>query len=410
MPHPPTSSSAHRAAAPARTAGLFFATPEQRVALAREMFFGEGRRPSGLVPELVIQSWMRCTVANRQPSEPLDLEPVSKARMASALSRNRLLLQAASHDLQQLDAALAGTPCKALLTGPDGVLIQVTPTARGEGRLMPHVARVGLNLNESHMGTTAPSVVARTAEACVVRGAEHFFTGVSVMQCAAAPIRNARGDLAGVLDLSTEGEAFRFDAAAMVRLYATAIENRLFEAQSAALLLLRFQSSPALLHTPLEGLAAVDGFGRVVWLNQTGASLLGTGRVPAEPTDAEALFGLGLTDLLALAHQGRPIPRPCPNGLTLWMQARPDGPPVPFTDSLPPLQQLQTHDPDPVPDPTPDNHPATPTLHHASRALIESTLQGCGGNVSRAARQLGVSRGLLYRRLGEWRASDPPVR
>ena len=399
MQHPPSLRSS-----PPRTAGLFFATPEQRVALAREMFFDEGQRPTGLVPELVIQSWMRCTVANRRPSEPINLEPVTKARIASALARNRLLLQAARHDLQQLDAALAGTPCKALLTGPDGVLIQVTPTARAEGGLMPNVARVGVNLNENHMGTTAPSVVARTGEACVVRGAEHFFTGVSVMQCAAAPIRNARGDLAGVLDLSTEGEAFRFDAAAMVRLYATAIENRLFEAQSAALLLLRFQSSPSLLHTPLEGLAAVDEQGRVAWLNQTGASLLGTERVPAQPTDAEALLGLGFEDLLSLAHHGRAQPRQCPNGLTLWIQARPDAPrpPAPGIET-PPLSPAD------VPDTAPPDAPAVPTLHLANRALIESTLAACGGNVSRAARQLGVSRGLLYRRLGEWRNGDHPT-
>jgi sigma-54 dependent transcriptional regulator, acetoin dehydrogenase operon transcriptional activator AcoR len=394
MAHPSKLPSTPGPSAQTRTAGLFFATPEQRVALAREMFFDEGQRPSGLVPELVIQSWMRCTVANRRPSEPLHLEPVTKARMASALARNRLLLQAASHDLQQLDAALAGTPCKALLTGPDGVLIQATPTARGEGRLMPHVTRVGLNLDEHHMGTTAPSVVARTGEACVVRGAEHFFTGVSVMQCAAAPIRNARGDLAGVLDLSTEGETFRFDAAAMVRLYATAIENRLFEAQSAALLLLRFQSSPALLHTPLEGLAAVDGLGRVAWLNQTGASLLGAERVPARPTDAEALFGLGLEDLLALSHRGQAQPSQCPNGLTLWIQVRADAPRASAIEPPPAPETKVT---------TAADAPAIPTLNHANRALIEATLAACDGNVSRAARQLGVSRGLLYRRLGEWR-------
>jgi transcriptional regulator of acetoin/glycerol metabolism len=39
------------------------------------------------------------------------------------------------------------------------------------------------------------------------------------------------------------------------------------------------------------------------------------------------------------------------------------------------------------------------TLEGHSHQLIESTLAACGGNISRAARQLGVSRGLLYRRL-----------
>lgn len=387
-----------RLTATPRAAGLFFSTQEQRATLAREMFFEEGQRPSGLVPELVIQSWIRCTAANRRPCEPIHLEPVTKGRISRALARNRLLLQAASSDLQELDAVLVGTQCKALLTGPDGVLIQATPTARGEGDLMPHLTRLGVNLNETYVGTTAPSVVVRTGEACVVRGAEHFFANTSIMQCAATPIRNARGDIAGVLDLSIEGDNFRFDATAMVRLYATSIENRLFEAQSAALLLLRFQSSPALLQTPLVGLAAVDGNGGVAWLNQTGARLLGTERVPAGSGDAEALFGLGVEDLLSLSHRGKAQPCPLPNGLTLWIHACKDAPQE---------QNIEPALPEEV-DRTADALAIT-TLHHANNFLIESTLAGCNGNVSRAARQLGVSRGLLYRRLVEQRSSPETV-
>ena len=39
------------------------------------------------------------------------------------------------------------------------------------------------------------------------------------------------------------------------------------------------------------------------------------------------------------------------------------------------------------------------TLRESNRDLIERTLQECGGNVSKAARKLGVSRGVIYRRL-----------
>ena len=39
------------------------------------------------------------------------------------------------------------------------------------------------------------------------------------------------------------------------------------------------------------------------------------------------------------------------------------------------------------------------SLHEANRHLIDRTLAACQGNVSRAARELGVSRGLIYRRL-----------
>jgi transcriptional regulator of acetoin/glycerol metabolism len=390
MQPPAKPNKSERPNATTRAAGLFFSTQEQRVGLAREIFFEEGQRPSGLVPELVIQSWMRCSVANRRPCEAIQLEPVSKTRVSRALERNRLLLHAASRDLQELDAALAGTRCKALLTGPDGVLIQATPTAKGEGNLMPCVTRLGVNLSETHIGTTAPSVVVRTGEACSVRGAEHFFTSFSTMQCAAMPIRNVHGELAGVLDLSIEGDSFRFDATAMARLYGTAIENRLFEAQSADLLLLRFQSSPALLHTPLAGLAAVDGNGSVAWVNQTGARLLGTERVPARSEGAEALFGLDLEGLLSLCRSG--VAQTCllPNGLTLWIQARNEVPRGQSMEPLPPAKADQKA-----------SATGITTMQKANYSLIESTLTACGGNVSLAARQLGVSRGLLYRRLGE---------
>jgi transcriptional regulator of acetoin/glycerol metabolism len=53
--------------------------------------------------------------------------------------------------------------------------------------------------------------------------------------------------------------------------------------------------------------------------------------------------------------------------------------------------------------PTPAPLPVAPRpddgakLRDASQQLIEKTLAACDGNVSRAARELGVSRGLIYR-------------
>ena len=39
------------------------------------------------------------------------------------------------------------------------------------------------------------------------------------------------------------------------------------------------------------------------------------------------------------------------------------------------------------------------TLRDSDRHLVSHTVQACGGNVSKAARSLGVSRGLVYRHL-----------
>jgi transcriptional regulator of acetoin/glycerol metabolism len=42
---------------------------------------------------------------------------------------------------------------------------------------------------------------------------------------------------------------------------------------------------------------------------------------------------------------------------------------------------------------------SAPTLRDSDRHLIVRTVQACEGNVSKAARALGVSRGLVYRHL-----------
>ncbi|MFM9425840.1 DNA-binding NtrC family response regulator [Variovorax sp. GrIS 2.14] len=49
------------------------------------------------------------------------------------------------------------------------------------------------------------------------------------------------------------------------------------------------------------------------------------------------------------------------------------------------------------------------TLRGHSRKLIEDALAAHGGNIAQAARQLKVSRGMLYRRLHRWSQTDGVV-
>ena len=236
-------------------------------------------------------------------------------------------------------------------------------------------------------------------------GAEHYFEYLREMQCAAAPIRDVHGRLAAVLDITVESRAFGFDAASVVGLYATTIENRLLAAQSPEHLLLRFQASPALLGTPLEALAGVAADGRVAWLNAAGTRLLG--RLPeAGPRDVQELFGLDLAALLRLARREAAQPVRLASGLGVWLQARlqaHDG--VDFRHAVGTVAAALLEDDRPAiaaPPPLAATEIATSadgTLQGHDRKLIEATLAAHGGNISQAARQLGVSRGTLYRRL-----------
>jgi transcriptional regulator of acetoin/glycerol metabolism len=393
---------------------LFANTPAERVALARTQFFEEGVRPSGLVGEAVIQSWMRCARSHADTRRTIAFDAVTPSRLHATLARNHDLLAAAHGELVGMESSLAGTDCRVLLTDAQGVIVHVThhPAAAAQP-IMRRTARLGVNIAESVVGTTAPGIVARTGQACAVDGAEHYFECLRTMQCAAAPIRDVHGRLAGVLDLSVESRRFGFDAASMVALYATTIENRLLLAQSRDRLVLRFQASPALLGTPLEALAGIADDGTVAWLNAAGARLIG-GLPEAASCDAELLFGLDLAGLMRLGRRDAAQPVRLASGLGVWLQARTqarDGIDFGHAVSVPaappaPAAEAPAAGADDAPKPAeaaggPDA--GDTTLQGHSRKLIEDTLAAHHGNISLAARQLRVSRGTLYRRLKRWR-------
>lgn len=381
----------------------FFQTPEQRAALARQRFFEEQQHPAGLVSEAVIRSWGRSRTLGHASHKMPALDPVNRSALSAALARNRRLLEAAHGDLQQLEAALAGTASRLLLTDAHGVIVH---SSRGTGdpeqKVLDAATRVGVQLAEEVLGTNAPGIVVQTGMACTVQCCEHFYEVFGQVRCAAAPIHDVHGRLVGVLDVSTESRAFGFDAAAVVGVYATSIENRLLQAQSDEHLVLHFQAAPALLGTPMEGLAGVDHDGRVVWVNATGHSLLGR---PSrqEVAPVEELFGHGLAQLLPLCGATEALRLQLPSGLGIWVRATlglRDGidfrHAVAWPATVPPAPgPVPAAEPE-VPAPAPA---AAPSLAQTQQRLIEDALQANGGNVARTARQLGVSRGLVYRHL-----------
>jgi transcriptional regulator of acetoin/glycerol metabolism len=338
--------------------------------------------------------------SHRDPCEHIAFNPVTRSRIHAALARSQLMLEAAQSDLMQLEHALSGTACTAILTDAQGVVVHSTQSGGDQGAvLLPLARRVGVSIDEEHIGTGAPGVTIRTGQASTVLGGEHFFGHLQSLHCAAAPIRDVRGQLAAVLDLTCEGRPFGFDAASVVGLYATTIENQLLRAQSTEHLVVHLQTAPSLLGTPMEGLAGIDARGRVAWVNNVAARLLGVAQSEVGLA-ADAVFGLDTNGLLALTRQSSYCAHRLPSGLNVWlaarMQAR-DG----STHALVPVARPAS-EPATAPAAPPTPVVALPrdnTLRDNERELVTHAVQACGGNVSKAARKLGVSRGLIYRQL-----------
>lgn len=371
------------------TAGPFFSTPEQRWALARERFFDQGQRPTGLVPEAVLQSWIRCQTLGLQADRWPGTTMISGLRLDTARRHARDLRQAAEAPLQELRQALRASAIGIALVDPKGVLLEAWSGAPG--------LTAGEDWSEAAQGGTAVALALQLGQPQQVRGPEHFFQVQAGQQSAAAPVLDRQGQVAGGLLLVAQAEGFGFDPVAVAGQYASAIEHRLLRLQAGTeALVLEFQTSPELLGTPLAGLLCIDAPDRVAWLNGVARRL--TGVVGEVLPDVPTLLGLGGAALAAWAQDPQARPLGLPNGLTVWLR--------PAARQTPPaLPEVPAAEP-----PTPEA-PAAERLDEASRALIDRTLSACAGNVSQAAKQLGISRGRIYRHLQtQGRARDPVER
>jgi transcriptional regulator of acetoin/glycerol metabolism len=390
----------------------FFVTREERVALARQRYFEEGILPTGVVSDAVFQSWTRCHRSSQKPHDKIEFQPVSISRSQLALQKNRNLHEAWLNEMPALGSALRSAHCSAILTDASGVLIGATPSDHLAQRIIPVAHRIGVNLSEEHVGTSAPGIVARTGKQASVLGAEHYANAVNTMYCTAAPIRNIQGQLAGILDISSEGVPFKFDPASVVGLYAASIENRLLVAQSQDLLIVKFQFLPAIIETPMVAMLGFDLAGQLVWLNSVASNLLGMSVNPneRETCTTEHIFDTHFGQLASLVGQGFQSQR-LRNGLHVFVscelrkhgssvvQARHQAEQVPATTT-----------PAPKTSGTPSfskvsmsgQHEAylpADSLRDADADLIRKSLVEHKGNVSQAAKRLKVSRGLIYRRL-----------
>jgi transcriptional regulator of acetoin/glycerol metabolism len=397
--------------------GPFFTTPSHRAALARERFFEQGERPAGLVSDAVIQSWSRCVAAGHSPADHIPPQAVSRLRLDGALRNSRLLRFAATPGLDRLQTVLKGTLNRVLLTNADGVIVATgRHTSTSQRTTLDAYGGVGMDLSESNLGTTAPGIVVSTGEGCTVFANEHFNDAILNVQCAAAPIHDIDGRLVGVLDISVEHQGFGFDAYTLVSSYASDVENALLLAQSHNLVILAFHVEPSLIHTPMAGLAGIDQGGLVRWINVIGHRLTGGQR----GFDAQEVFGIGLDGLLGVIGLTVPSCLVLPNGLSMWAMGRLHDNAACSAPALPGLRA----DPDVARDTGPpegqaaqaasagsarqsDKADGPASLHQAQARNIDLALATCNRNVSRAARMLGVSRGVIYRHLRKFECNSP---
>jgi len=368
------------------------------IAQARSALLSLKPEPSPLAIEpWIVRSWQRCLANGHQPAQPLAFNMVSAPAVQRTADQHAALLQAARPVLAQLTRAIAGMHYFALLTDARGVVIEVQGAVDRNDPRAQAIGRVGIDLSEAAVGTTAIGAALAELQPVWLHRGEHFFEVNSGYSCAGAPLFGTHGQCVGMLDLTGVDVPERPELRHLVARSARAIEDALL-LQLPHALLLRINWPGSTLGGEGNGLMALDAEGTVVGTNSMARQLVPQPlRDPGVPVHCSDLLALPWP-LLFDAAQRQPA---APMDLPLWSGLRLQG-----------LAQRNTATRHgvgvrtPLPLSLPHAAPAVPVpsgpapLRAAEAALIRQAVQNARGNVAEAARALGISRATVYRKLG----------
>lgn len=351
-----------------------------RIERARQTVMGQA--PAGAAPGVqpwIERSWRRCLDLGMHPRQRIQFDEVSAPAVKRAIEANQPLLRAAAPVIRSLARAMADTRYFAILTDAQGVVIDVNGPIDRQDPSASAIARVGVNLSEAAVGTTA--IGATLAEGLPVwlhRG-EHFFDDTSVYSCAGAPLFGPNGQCIGMLDLTGIHVPERPALKHLVTQSARSIENALTLAQPHHLLL-RLNWPGRVLGEDSDGLVGLDADGRITAANRAAIDMLNLVPGQAWP-HASDVFAVPTGVLFDAARQQRgAVEQPLWCGLRLQVLAQPHSgheggsAPAPSGNYGVPLKQVES-------------------------ALIRKAVEDAQGNVAEAARVLGISRATVYRKL-----------
>jgi transcriptional regulator of acetoin/glycerol metabolism len=328
----------------------------------------------------VERSWQRCLQLGLAPDRLAEFDLISPSQARHTFDGNAHLVQTAKPLLVNLGRAISNTGYFVILTNQHGVVVDVNGPIDRRDRRADLITRIGTDLSEQRMGTTAIGTALTEQQPVWLHRGEHFFSNTAVYSCAGAPVYGPTGACVGMLDLTAIDAVERPELTHLVSQVAGKIGNALVLAQAHSLLL-RLNWPGNALGSDADGMLCLDTDGWITGANPVARQMV-TGLQSNERVHATEVFGLPLHllfDAARRSHNTLEVP--------LWTGLR--------------LQAMAV-------EAARENLPArfdaaasgTGGLKDMETAMIHKAVEQARGNVAQAAQALGISRATVYRKLG----------
>ena len=344
---------------------------------------------AGWIAPWIERSWQRCMNLGLQPDEPVTFDMVSDQQMRRTHDANQRLVQTAKPILETLGRAIVNTRYFAILTNAEGVVVDVSGTIDRSDPRARNITRIGADLSERNIGTTAIGAALTEQASVWLHRGEHFFASATMYSCAGAPLFGPDGHCVGMLDLTGIDALERPELKHLVTRSGSKIENALVLAQAHSLLV-RLNWPGNTLGSEADGMVCLDADGWITGVNpiarQMVPNLNSVGQSALHVSEVFAIAYQLLFDAVRRSDARLEIP--------LWTGLRLQALPITRAREGEPISMERRRQPvEPLP------------LKVMETAMIRKAVGDARGNVTEAARALGISRATVYRKLGQQKLS-----
>lgn len=367
---------------------------------AHERFLDTGEVPEGVIPEVIRRSWLRCSTAGVPSDRLRDIARLEDHRLRTELERHGDLIAAAEPVMDMLHLQLEDTGAIVLLCAPDGLILR----SMGDPTFVPRAERValepGVSWTEEQKGTNGIGTAIFERQPVVVYAAQHYVERNHFLSCSGTPVFHPTGDLAAVLDITGDYRSHHSHTLALARIASRNIERQLFLRHHRDDLVLQIHGNASYLGSLFDGRVVFSEDGSFVTAELNARATLGIGAHEDVPGGFDQLFDGSFSLVLQRLRSKNAVAqlRLRRNGDAVYVQlarALPSGPygassapapvePAPAADSAPPPVSAQA---------------AAESLAQIELKAIREAVAATHGNLSAAAKQLGIGRATLYRKL-----------
>jgi transcriptional regulator of acetoin/glycerol metabolism len=286
------------------TDSTHFADPINSVKDARNRLIEEGEVPSGVLRSEIEDSWLRSVNAGLNCESPLDLENLSRDSIDDLRDKNRGLIEAAHPEIKQLVDYFRPDGGLVMLTDESATILKIKGETQNLDSATRYALEPGANWGEELRGTNGPGTAIVNCAPQMIRGNEHFLDSIGYLSCCSAPITDPKGELLGVLDLTSPTDNRDLPPnLSLVQQAVRSIENRMFSGQFQQHIVLSVHSRPEYLRSSWQGLLALELDGHIHAANEQICQLLNRKRSQLVGRNLEELFGVRPEALLTALHR-----------------------------------------------------------------------------------------------------------